>query len=346
MAVHALESAQSTLDYVVAMRKKHPYERRDMDYHLSIQERQAAAAFVDHGFIEEGSVIDKLGGIFTNLQKSHRKRYGTFDATYDFTHTLADVIKKKTIKEGTRQIIVMVGSPEPAFCATADKVLDEMRSVLSDMQNIFGREYFKSPESTQFPSKPFNRDLVLKAVDDFKSKTCEQAKLLADSLCLPIVGVNEEMLPGVLVQEPTTEKVAAAVHGTLSRIASEFHRRKALLKIHDLTDVLDDSSSFSKTLLRHRLENLKIRYNTILRRIFIFVDDLASQRNCVAFLLRNTDCFPWDMPYGGVSTPSVAYWAFHLRSIGEYPCEEPSIGYIPITKAFRDFPPKDLDLKG
>lgn len=201
-------------------------------------------------------------------------------------------------REGTRQVTVMLQNPETLS-------IDKIRSIFRQIDTVYKWMGCTAPE------RPITASPTLEiAINRSNSEVAKELQVSCQRLEVPIVCLNGEMLPGITVNIPKSTEIHEAVwqmgktvNDALRRIRVEFRRRIAILKENNLLDVLDDSSPFSKTPLRRRLENLRIRHDAIQDRFFSHSESLEKQQRCLSEISLKTS---------GINTEIVWYPPLNL----------------------------------
>lgn len=238
------------------------------DYLIYVNEIRAIKNLVNARRKEYGSDISGLGKIFSMEREYFEKILQDFGRSYkEFCINLAHVIKTHTSEEASAQIVKMLDSNTFSLEA-AQRVFVDIRAVYSSFSILYRTDL-------QFPTYPLRQCVyahVHTAVKNFNLQAKEQTKLLADSLRPPVPGVNKDMLPGITVDTPVMPIMVEVVKGALKGICSEFRQRASGLSKETLPK--DDV----------HLQNLNIRYKTILQRIFSSCQDFDSKYLALRYL--------------------------------------------------------------
>lgn len=184
--------------------------------------------------------------------------------------------------EGTLQVVDILDNPETLS-------LEKIQKVFSQIDTTYQRM------GCPAPAKPMTETAFIERAikNRFHKEITKAVQDCTENLNLPIEGVDGEMLPGITIDIPSKKlgdvvwEMGKIGSDVLRRIRFEFRRRIAILKEHGLLEkVLDDSSLFSKTPLRRRLENLRIRHDTIQARFYS--ESLEQQKSCLSKILNKT----------------------------------------------------------
>ncbi|HSW72414.1 MAG TPA: hypothetical protein VLG44_03280 [Chlamydiales bacterium] len=240
------------------------------DYLIYVNEIRAIKNLVNARRKEYGSDISGFGKIFSMEREYFEKILQDFGRDFkEFSINLAHVIKTHTSEEASAQIVKMLDSNTFSLEA-AQRVFVDIRAVFSSFAILYRTDL----QFPQFPLRHHVYDHVHTAVKNLNVETKKQPKLLADSLCLPIPGVNQEKLPGITVDTPDISIMVDVVKEALKGICSEFRQRVSCLSKE--TPAKDDIL----------LQNLNIRYKTILQRILSNSHAFDSRYLGLRFLIQ------------------------------------------------------------
>ncbi len=263
---------------------------------------------------EMGENISAFAAILeTEMQYFERLRF--FSESLDaISRPLIAAIKEAVNIEGTWQVIDMLATPETLS-------IEIIQEVFGQIDTAYKRMGCTAPQRPITETAPIEN-----AINRYNAQVAKEVQVSSQSLELPIVGFNGEILPGITITIPQTMEISEAVQemgkagsDALRRIRLEFRRRIAILKENNLLDVLDDSSPFSKTPLRRRLENLRIRHDAIQDRFYAHSESLAKQKRCLSEISLKTS---------GLKTEVVRYPPLNLNVglvIDEMPREEQAL---------------------